>query len=105
MLINCPCCGMRMASEFTYMGDATKIRPFDNEQDVSKWNSYIFERTNPKGWHQEFWHHSGGCRSVVKVNRNTETHEIRSVELVGPWRESLPSVQYSQSNESSGDAE
>ena len=96
---------MRMASEFTYMGDATRTRPFDNEQDLEKWNSYIFQRTNPKGWHQEYWQHTGGCRSIVKVTRNTETHEIRSVALVGPWQESVPTVEYSPSVTTTGDSE
>ena len=103
MLINCPCCGMRMVSEFTYMGDATRTRPFDGEQDDSKWNAYIFQRQNPKGWHFEYWQHTGGCRSLVKVNRNTETHEIRSTQLIGSWSESLPTVEYSQQNDVSGD--
>ena len=28
----------------------------------------------------EYWYHGGGCRSWLKVARNTLTHEITSVE-------------------------
>ena len=104
MLIDCPCCGMRMASEFTYMGDATVTRPFDNEQDVSKWNAYIFQRKNPKGWHHEYWQHTGGCRAVLKVNRNTETHEIKLVQLVGPWSDSIDKKETSGNSDTIGES-
>ena len=33
-------------------------------------------RDNPRGPHDELWHHSSGCRRVIKVRRDVVTHEI-----------------------------
>lgn len=77
LLINCPWCGERAYTEFTYMGDATVRRPADGpEASDQDWYEFVYVRSNPKGPHEELWHHSSGCRSVFKVLRNTATHEI-----------------------------
>ena len=85
MLIRCPICGERHVSEFTYEGDATVARPALNETDPAPWQAYIYDRANPRGRHREYWHHTGGCRSWLVVERDTLTHDILSVELAGPW--------------------
>jgi len=79
--IRCPWCGYRDESEFQYSGDATKVRPADNASE-EKFFNYVYLRDNPKGWHIEWWHHTGGCRQWVKVVRNTATHEI--IDTGGP---------------------
>ncbi len=73
--IRCPWCGYRDEAEFQYQGDATKVRPDENASEA-KFFDYVYLRDNPKGWHTEWWHHTGGCRQWVKVVRNTVTHEI-----------------------------
>lgn len=85
MLIVCPICGPRGNHEFTYLGDATKVRPDDSETDAAMWSDYVFERRNPRGVHIEHWQHSAGCRSVLKVERSTVSHAITGVALEGPW--------------------
>lgn len=90
MLIDCPHCGMRDHSEFAYHGDATKVRPdtaeLNNPDGVEvsdklrdDFYSYVYERDNPKGVHEEHWYHVAGCRSWLRVSRDTFTHEIISV--------------------------
>ena len=79
MRINCPHCGPRDLAEFTCQGDASRVRPDPASADQEAWNRYVYVRTNPRGWHREFWQHNGGCRAHVIVERNTETHDIRSV--------------------------
>lgn len=74
--IKCPICGLRDETEFTYGGDATVKLPDLAETDPQKWGEYVFVRDNPRGPHQEYWHHVGGCRQWLVVNRNTLTHEI-----------------------------
>ncbi len=76
-VIRCPYCGDRDMVEFTYGGDASKKHP-DNieEPDQAVWQAHVYERDNPRGWHLEWWQHTSGCRSWVKVARNTLTHEI-----------------------------
>ena len=51
--------------------------------------AYVFDRKNPAGLHRELWLHTGGCRSIVMVTRNTVTHEVVSCEPVGPFAETL----------------
>ena len=81
MRISCPHCGPRDLIEFTYQGDASRVRPDPASKDQEAWNAYVYDRTNPRGWHREFWQHHGGCRAHLLVERNTETHEIRLVKF------------------------
>ncbi|HEY7749435.1 MAG TPA: sarcosine oxidase subunit delta [Aestuariivirgaceae bacterium] len=79
MRIRCPYCGERPSEEFTYLGDAAPERPLSNEpSSMDEWFDYVYLRDNPKGVMQEYWHHSGGCRSWIVAVRDTETHEISS---------------------------
>ncbi|MFZ1774457.1 MAG: sarcosine oxidase subunit delta [Rhizobiaceae bacterium] len=81
MRISCPWCGPRDLAEFSYQGDATRPRPEPSTQNSAEWNEFVYDRTNPRGQHKEFWQHSGGCRALLTVSRNTQTHEIESVIL------------------------
>ena len=76
--IACPWCGVRDESEFRYRGDASRLRP-DSEAGLAAFTAYVYERTNPCGWHSEWWLHVAGCRQLLKVVRHTLTHEIRWV--------------------------
>lgn len=73
--INCPICGPRPETEFTYGADATLERPAMDEAAMQPWLDYVFNRDNPRGWHREYWHHVQGCRQWVVLERNTLTHE------------------------------
>jgi sarcosine oxidase subunit delta len=78
--IPCPHCGIRDETEFRYRGDASVLRP-PAEGGEAAFVRYVYERTNPKGWHAEWWIHAAGCRTVLRVIRHTVTHEIHSVTL------------------------
>jgi sarcosine oxidase subunit delta len=84
MLIPCPVCGPRDHGEFTYGGDATVVRP-DIGASTEAWAAYVYDRSNPRGQHREYWHHLHGCRRWLAVERNTETHDIGAARLIGPW--------------------
>lgn len=81
MRIQCPYCGERSLSEFTYLGAADNQRP---ELGASAAREQFFEavylRDNPAGSHAELWYHGFGCCSWLRVIRDTRTHEIFSVE-------------------------
>ena len=83
-LIECPYCGVRDESEFSYGGEAHIARPIDpyalNEQE---WGDYLFFRTNPKGMHKERWVHTSGCRRWFNAERDTATYKFRSVYKIG----------------------
>jgi methylglutamate dehydrogenase subunit B len=76
MLITCPHCGTRPVEEFTFNGDAAPTRP-NLSSPPSQWYDYTYLRDNPKGWMDEYAHHSGGCRQWLVVTRNTDTHEVK----------------------------
>jgi len=75
MLIECPWCGARDHTEFTYSGDATIKRPAPDAGEAA-FADYVYLRDNPRGPHRELWHHTSGCRRFVEVQRNVLTHEI-----------------------------
>jgi sarcosine oxidase subunit delta len=80
MRIPCPYCGPRPSEEFTVLGDATKARPTSLEPESQEtWFDYVYLRDNPKGRHLEYWHHSGGCRTWLVVERDTATHAVHGV--------------------------
>lgn len=83
MLIPHPLLGLRDASEFTYLGDASLLnRPdWQAEGAVQAFHDYLYLRGNPAGAHRELWFHEQGDRSWLVVTRNTLTHEILNVEL------------------------
>ena len=73
--IECPVCGLRDETEFTYGADAGVSRPPMEEGAMQPWIAYVFNRDNPRGWHREYWHHVQGCRQWVVLERDTLTHE------------------------------
>ncbi len=78
---DCPICGRRDETEFTYGGDATVTRPAMDAADPKAWLDYVFNRDNPRGPHKEFWHHVQGCRQWLVLERNTLTHEVGACSL------------------------
>jgi sarcosine oxidase subunit delta len=76
--IDCPFCGPRDHSEFSYGGDASIEYPA-LDASMEEWHDAIFLRENVRGMQAETWHHANGCRMWLVVERDTMTHEIRSV--------------------------
>ncbi len=62
-------------AEFTYGEDASLVRPAE-DANQQEWHNYVYLRDNPRGSHEEYWHHVAGCRQWIKVKRDTLTHEI-----------------------------
>jgi sarcosine oxidase subunit delta len=82
MRIQCPYCGERDLSEFAYLGDASFTRPDPATPDASEqFFAQVYLRDNPAGPFEELWYHASGCRSWLRVRRNTRTHEILAVEF------------------------
>jgi heterotetrameric sarcosine oxidase delta subunit len=77
ILLPCPYCGLRNASEFRYVGEVSE-RQDPNETGVEEWRAYLYARNNPAGWTTETWYHSAGCRQHFVAERHTVTNEVRS---------------------------
>ena len=82
MLIACPYCGPRAELEFRWGGDAHVARPEPGCDDAA-WAAYLFQRRNVKGRSLERWIHAAGCRQWFNLARDTVTHEIMAVYLMG----------------------
>ena len=85
ILVPCPHCGPRNASEFAYVGERHR-RPDPNQTTPEQWRSYLYLRDNPAGWTTETWLHRAGCRRYLVVERHTATNEIRAARNARPGR-------------------
>lgn len=84
LLIECPWCGPRPETEFSYGGEAHIARPADpNALSDEAWGEYLFARKNPKGLHRERWCHSAGCRRWFNAERHTVSYEFTGVYRIG----------------------
>ena len=66
--------------EFTYLGASDALRPDPETPDAERrFFEAVYLRDNPAGPHRELWYHGFGCRSWLRVTRDTRTHEILGV--------------------------
>jgi len=78
MQIPHPLLGLRDASEFVYLGDASLLnRPvvddpaeLGSEATLDAFHEYLHLRENPAGIHRELWFHEQGDRSWLVVTRD-----------------------------------
>ncbi len=91
LLIECPWCGERAQSEFSYGGEAHIARP-RNPAALSdeEWGDYVFFRNNPKGLHRERWVHAMGCRRWFNMARDTVSGEIHATYAPGESPPAIP---------------
>jgi methylglutamate dehydrogenase subunit B len=80
--IACPYCGERGNEEFSYLGDASVVRPDGATTDVAQsFAEYVYLRENRSGLHRELWYHAAGCHGWLVVTRDTMSHRITHVEF------------------------
>jgi heterotetrameric sarcosine oxidase delta subunit len=82
ILLPCPWCGPRAATEFAHIGEVS-VRPDPGSATPAQWRGYLYLHANPCGWTSETWYHRMGCRRFIKVERHTETNEVRSATAAG----------------------
>lgn len=84
MKIKCPYCGVRNENEFKWGGPTHIRRPaFDENISDAKWADYLHMRQNPKGTSLERWCHIHGCGEWFNISRDTVTHRINKIYLMG----------------------
>ncbi len=84
MRLKCPYCGERDTEEFTTLGSANGVRPDPKAPNaLQAFHEYLHLRENTAGTNIEYWYHAAGCRTWLRVSRNTRTHEVSSVAMVG----------------------
>ncbi len=80
MLISCPLCGPRDATEFRYV-DEPRRRPDPARTSPQEWRDYLYLRSNPAGQARELWLHRSGCRQYLYVGRDTVSNEVQTAVL------------------------
>ena len=76
LVLTCPCCGVTAEeTEFSPGGEAhlERFGPGSPDQD---YESYMFNRKNPRGVHFERWRHAYGCGKWFLAARCTMTLEV-----------------------------
>ena len=82
--IKCPFCGNRDETEFSCGGEAHIARPIaDNKLSDGAFSEYLFMRHNPKGVFLERWCHTSGCRRWFNLARDTVSHQVIEIYLMG----------------------
>ena len=66
ILVPCPYCGPRNASEFRWCGEV-KPRPDSNRATPEQWRDYLYLKSN-----------GAGCGRYFRTERHTLTNEIRA---------------------------
>lgn len=77
ILVPCPHCGPRNASEFRWVGEVRQ-RPDPHAATPAQWRRYLYLRRNAAGWSNETWFHRAGCGRYFVVERNTVSNEFRA---------------------------
>ena len=81
LLIDCPHCGPRDETEFSYGGEAHVAYPADpHALSDAEWARFLFYRANPQGLFTELWVHTAGCRKWFTAVRDTTTYEFQRAE-------------------------
>ena len=84
LIIECPHCGKRAETEFSFGGEGGIARPLETETLTDEqWGDYVFMRKNPKGLHHEQRNHAAGCRRWFNALRDTVSYRIVAVWQVG----------------------
>ena len=91
LLIPCPYCGPRPELEFAYGGEANIARPADGAAlSDDEWASFLYQRSNPRGLHDERWRHVHGCGRFFNALRDTTTDRILTTYETGRPRPDAP---------------
>lgn len=84
LLIDCPYCGERAETEFSYGGEGGIARPLNTDTlGDPQWADYLFMRKNPKGRHHEQWRHASGCGRWFNACRDTVSYRFIATWKVG----------------------
>jgi sarcosine oxidase subunit delta len=75
ILVPCPYCGSRNASEFRWLGEVRE-RPDPASATLTQWRHYLYIRRNVAGWSSERWFHRAGCGRYFVAERNTVTNQF-----------------------------
>jgi len=74
--IDCPRCGRRPYTEFTFGGELRPVASPDAGEDFAR----VYLPSNAAGPQRERWFHAYGCRRWLTLTRDTVTNRIDGVD-------------------------
>ena len=75
LLVPCPNCGPRDASDFRFSGES-HARPNPDGVSAAEWRDHLYTKDNVADWQRETWY-CRACRSWFSTERNTLTNQFR----------------------------
>jgi heterotetrameric sarcosine oxidase delta subunit len=82
MQLTCPHCGPRAQGEFVFERTVDSVVTLETSPENAM--AALFSRNNPRGFDDEIWRHTYGCRAWLVLTRHRVTHEITATRAIGP---------------------
>ena len=76
LTLTCPCCGISAEETELHPGGEAHLKRFGPGSSDDEFESYMFDRRNPKGVHFERWRHVYGCGKWFLAARCTATLQV-----------------------------
>ncbi len=76
LILTCPCCGVTAEETEFHAGGEAHLKRFGPGSEDADYESYMFNRKNPRGVHFERWRHAYGCGKWFIAARCTMTLEV-----------------------------
>ena len=76
LILTCPCCGIAADETELAAGGEAHLKRFGPGSSDADFESYLFQRPNPRGVHFERWRHVMGCGKWFLAARDTVTLEV-----------------------------
>ncbi|MGH1423247.1 MAG: sarcosine oxidase subunit delta [Pseudooceanicola sp.] len=95
LILTCPYCHVTAEETEFHGGGEAHIKRFGPESSDSEFETYLFQRENPKGVHLERWRHANGCGKWFHAARCTMTLEVfgtYSAQVFAPPQDLLATI-------------
>ncbi len=76
LVLTCPYCGIAAEETELTPGGEAHLKRFGPGSSDADFESYMFDRANPRGLHFERWRHSYGCGKWFLAARDTVTLQV-----------------------------
>ena len=76
LILKCPYCGVDADETELAPGGEAHLKRHGPDSSDDDFQSYLFQRENPRGVHFERWRHAHGCGKWFHAARSTTTLEV-----------------------------
>lgn len=76
LTLECPYCGVQADETELSPGGEAHLKRFGPGSSDEEFETYLFQRENPRGAHLERWRHAYGCGKWFLAARDTNTMQV-----------------------------